>query len=206
MASLLGFVGRMSVSAAFLGLAALRGGPGVMMHLRAWRMAAAIFRRTKDPARRSAAYGLLVFPMDSVRYFELDFAWQAIRQLSPPPPRYVDVSSPRLLPVAVVLAHPGIQAILVNPDTRDLEATRALVDACGIGDRCRLEAARTDRVDIPPGSVDLVTSISVVEHIPLGADVEAVARMWSWLRPGGRLVLTVPCARRPQRLRAVAAR
>lgn len=41
---------------------------------------------------------------------------------------------------------------------------------------------------------DLITCISVLEHIPEPGDVEAVARLWAALKPGGRLVLTVPCA------------
>jgi hypothetical protein len=91
--------------------------------------------------------------------------------------------------------HPRVEAVLVNPDVRDLEVTRALVEGCGVAGRCRLEGVRADQLAVPEGSVDLVTSLSVVEHIPSGADVETVARMWSWIRPGGRLVLTVPCAR-----------
>jgi SAM-dependent methyltransferase len=43
-----------------------------------------------------------------------------------------------------------------------------------------------------PSSFDLVTSVSVVEHIV--DDTAAVAAIWHMLRPGGRLLMTVPCA------------
>ena len=194
LAGLLHFGGRVAASAAFLGLAAARGGPGVAMHLRAWHMGTSILLGPRDPAWHSIAYDLLLRPMDSVRYFELAFAWQSGRGLASLN-TYVDVSSPRLLPVATALDRPEVQATLVNPDSRDLEVTRGLVEALGIGARCRVECRTVDQVDPAPGSVDLVTSISVVEHIPAGSDLEAVARMWSWVRPGGRFVLTVPCAR-----------
>jgi SAM-dependent methyltransferase len=184
----------MVASATFLALAAVRGGHGLAMHLRAWRMGSSILLGPRDPVWHSIAYDLLLRPMDSVRYFELDFAWKAAQRVSSLK-NYVDISSPRLLPVAVVRDHPDVQATLVNPDPRDLEVTRALVDSLGIGKRCRLESRRMDQMDLAPGSVDLVTSISVVEHIPSGSDLGAVARMWSWVRPGGRFVLTVPCAR-----------
>jgi SAM-dependent methyltransferase len=42
---------------------------------------------------------------------------------------------------------------------------------------------------------DLITCISVLEHIP--ADREALDKMWSLLRPGGRLILTLPCMAQP---------
>jgi SAM-dependent methyltransferase len=42
----------------------------------------------------------------------------------------------------------------------------------------------------PPASFDVVTCISVLEHIP--AHQKAVGSMLHLLRPGGRLILTVP--------------
>jgi SAM-dependent methyltransferase len=166
------------------------------MHLRAWSIALAILWRESDPAHRNLAYGLLAAPMDSVRYFELDFAWRSIRQI-PLRGSMVDVSSPRLLPVALLFKRPDVEAVLVNPDPRDLSATQALVAACRLSDRCSYRLDQMRDLRIPLASTDLVTSISVVEHIPGDGDVDAVARMWTWLRPGGRLTLTVPCAREP---------
>ena len=46
------------------------------------------------------------------------------------------------------------------------------------------------------GTFDLITSISVVEHIP--DDTQAIRTIWHSLRPGGRLLLTVPCSSQAQ--------
>lgn len=49
-----------------------------------------------------------------------------------------------------------------------------------------------ERVDIKEGSIDLVVSVEVLEHVK---NVEnAVKEICRVLRPGGMLVLTVPCA------------
>lgn len=53
----------------------------------------------------------------------------------------------------------------------------------------RFEAADVTQLDLPPGSVDAVISVF---GLFFADDVPAVlARAWSWLRPGGRLVSTV---------------
>jgi hypothetical protein len=133
---------------------------------------------------------LLVFPMDSVRYFEFDFAWRCVAGLAVS--RYLDVSSPRMLPLLLVRERPQLQATLLNPDCQDLPITMQFARAMDIDRRCDFMSDVVDSVSLPEQSVDLVTSISVLEHIP--EDAGAVRRMWSLLKPGGRLILTVPCA------------
>jgi predicted SAM-dependent methyltransferase len=46
-----------------------------------------------------------------------------------------------------------------------------------------------------PNSFDLITCLSVLEHIP--EDKAALERMWSLLCPGGKLILTLPCMSQP---------
>ena len=46
--------------------------------------------------------------------------------------------------------------------------------------------------DFAENSFDLITSMSVVEHIP--DDKGAIQKMWHLLKPGGVLLLSVPCA------------
>ncbi len=54
----------------------------------------------------------------------------------------------------------------------------------------RFEATRAEEMRLPDASVGTVVSNSVLEHLPrLDAVLEAVARV---LRPGGRLIFTVP--------------
>ena len=76
-------------------------------------------------------------PMDSVRYFEFDFAWKATRRLLADD--YVDVSSPRLLPVAVVLDRPTSRQPREPRHPRSGDDPRARRCAW-IGDRCRWSA------------------------------------------------------------------
>lgn len=136
------------------------------------------------------AYKLIVSPMDSVRYFEFDFMWRAIRKVKIN--LYLDVSSPRLLPLVVVARTPGLVADLINPDKKDLPMTIALAKSLGIADRCRFYAQLIDTVTLAPNSFDVITSISVIEHIL--DDKGAIQKMWDLLRPGGVLLISVPCA------------
>ena len=90
--------------------------------------------------------------------------------------------------------YPRLKATLVNPDSNDLLMTRTLMNALGFANRCALYCRRVDELDISQ-SYDRISSISVIEHIPEGGDRRAVEKMWSLLKIGGRLLLSVPCAR-----------
>jgi SAM-dependent methyltransferase len=62
-----------------------------------------------------------------------------------------------------------------------------------LADRYRTACQLVEDVPFADGSFDLITSISVIEHIP--DEQSAIATMWRLLRPGGRLIVTMPCAR-----------
>ncbi len=162
------------------------------MHARIWRMLAPLLA-SGDREIRRYALGALLSPMDSVRYFELEFAWRSARSLSTG--RYLDVSSPRLFPLSLLKARPGLRADLVNPDRRDLDITRRLAVALGLAGRSNLHANTVNELAVPESCYDLVTCISVIEHIPAPGDARAVERLWSMVRLGGKLVVTVPVAR-----------
>lgn len=128
--------------------------------------------------------------MDSTRYFEFDFVWRRLKDVTNA--SYLDVSSPRLLPILFVDSRRDVTATFINPDVADLRETRDLAEACGIVGRCRFEELVVGALSFPDESFDVITSVSVVEHIR--DDVGAVAQMWRTLRQGGRLLLSVPCA------------
>jgi len=46
------------------------------------------------------------------------------------------------------------------------------MDAAGLSGRCRFHRKTVDEIDFPPGTFDLVTSISALEHIPDGGTGE----------------------------------
>ena len=135
-------------------------------------------------------YRALFWPMDSTRYFEFAFVWDALSGLSVS--RYLDVSSPRLFPIILTLKKSNLVADLMNPDANDLSYTANWVKAFGLESRCKLHARLIGAVPFDSGSFDVVTSISVVEHIP--QDTQAIHEMWNLLKAKGRLLLTLPCA------------
>lgn len=153
------------------------------------------FRKAVQLALRyeslDAAYRLIVMPLDSFRYFEFDFMWQSIKKGGTT--RYLDVSSPRLFPLMVTDRSPGTEVHLINPDERDLAKTAELAKVLGLEGRCHLHPHLISDVNFAPASFDLITCMSVLEHIE--DDKGAIAKFWELLAPGGRLLLTIPCAK-----------
>ncbi len=147
----------------------------------------------RDPA---AAQALLACPVSSTRYFEFDFARRALAQDGFAPRRCLDVSSPFLFSFDVARRVPGVRIRMLNPDRRDGAQTRRMATRLawpGI----EVEEAGVESLDAAAGDYDAVWSLSVIEHIAGagGDDRDAVRRMWQAVRPGGRLILTVPTDR-----------
>lgn len=166
---------------------ALRGVPGMRFR---WACFRAGLRLLFVPGRLADAYRCIVSPMDSVRHFEMDFFWE--RAVASAPARVLDVSSPRLFTLLLLRRHPAMTADFLNPDTKDLARTRDLARALGVEARCRFLDARIDALPEDAGVYPLVACMSVLEHIV--DDHEALRIMWSRVAPGGRLLLSVPCA------------
>lgn len=143
--------------------------------------------RERDYVR---AYGLLVAPLDSVRYFEFDFMWNAVKRIRIQ--SYLDVSSPRMLPLMITDREKSLVADLINPDKKDLPATISLAKSFGVADRCRFHSSLIEEAPLQLESFDLITSMSVIEHIP--DDKVAIQKMWDLLKPGGVLLISIPCA------------
>jgi SAM-dependent methyltransferase len=143
------------------------------------------------------AYDLVFRPMDSFRYFEFGALWGYLTLPARGAVRYLDVSSPRLFPTVLLKEFPDVGAEILNPDGKDLDETIRLMDAAGLSGRCRFHCKVVDDLDFPPETFDLVTSISAIEHIPGGGDRRAFEKLWLILKPGGRLLVTVPCSREP---------
>ncbi len=94
----------------------------------------------------------------------------------------------------------GAQTLLLAPDfTRVtgvdvseeyLTAFRREITAAGLDHQVTPLAAGAAGVPLPDGSADVVTSFTVLEHVP--DEKQALAEMYRLLRPRGRLLLTVP--------------
>ena len=132
--------------------------------------------------------------MESTRYFEFHEVLNSLKHV--PFVKYLDVSSPRLLPLLLLMQNRNAFADMMNPDSRDIQETEKLGQCIlNLTNRCTFLNSTIETAGYKAGSFDLITCISVLEHIP--ADREAVERMWSLLRPGGRLILTLPCMAQP---------
>jgi predicted SAM-dependent methyltransferase len=177
------------LSPAYYLLASIYGAPGLRFRACCAFLGLRLLYNRKGPVSYADVYRLLFAPMDSVRYFEFDFIWRALSET--PIRRFLDVSSPRLFPVMLLNERREIAGDLVNPDERDLQTTAGLVKACGLDSRCRLLDCRIEHAPFASESFDAITTISVVEHIP--QDREAIKKIWALLRPGGKLLITVPC-------------
>lgn len=134
-----------------------------------------------------------VNPVSSFRYFEFEFTASCL-------PRSMascfDVGSPRLFSLYLAERFPDTAIQILNPDRHDLEETQAIARILHINN---IETRR-DGVDylasVGVGLYDAVWSISVIEHIAGRYDDRTAMRlMYDALRPGGRLIVTVPVDR-----------
>lgn len=175
----------------YLLLAGISGAPGLGIRLRCARTGLRLLLTRRAP--RETCAGLIFNPMDSTRYFEFAEVWKRAADFNFS--RYLDVSSPRLLPLFLLESRKGAAAELLNPDPEDLRKTEELAKALGLSSRCAFFKGVLTAAGDAPASFDLITCLSVLEHIP--DDAAAIKAMWARLRPGGKLILTLPCMARP---------
>jgi SAM-dependent methyltransferase len=165
--------------------------PGIALHLKCVFLAIRLFALGRISLRTFDS--LLLCPMDSTRYFEFHEVLKTLAHV--PFKNYLDVSSPRLVPLMLLRQNTNSTAELLNPDSADLQETKNFATALGLQNRCNFVNSTIATTVYPAETFDLITCISVLEHIP--SDKEAVEKMWSLLRPGGRLVITLPCMAHP---------
>jgi len=134
----------------------------------------------------------LLNPVSITRYFEFPFV---ARSLPVSARKCLDVSSPRLFAFYWWTAIPGVAIEMLNPDARDLSETRRAARAAGISVTCSNTDVRA--LARRPNTYDALWSISVLEHIHGDYDDrDAIAWMYSALRPGGVMAVTVTIDRR----------
>ncbi|HEX7239415.1 MAG TPA: class I SAM-dependent methyltransferase [Longimicrobiaceae bacterium] len=135
-------------------------------------------------------------PIDYVRWRELEFALDAVRRFMPSPRAVLDVSSPKLLPVTVAAAVPGATVHATDIVDDEVAYVASAAEHLGLGNVVA-EPADARAMKYPDGAFDLVTSVSVFEHIAPEADgdVPAARELARVLAPGGVAVITVPFAK-----------
>jgi SAM-dependent methyltransferase len=135
-------------------------------------------------------------PIDYVRWRELEFALAAVRRFMPAPRAVLDLSSPKLLPVTLAAALPGAAVRATDIVDDEVRWARSAAEQLELANLAA-EPADARALRYPDGAFDLVTSVSVFEHIApeTGGDVPAARELGRVLAPGGVAVLTVPFAR-----------
>ena len=132
----------------------------------------------------------LVVPLDPSRYLELP--WALDRLGVQPGDSVLDLASPKLL--AVTLARRGARVTTVDQLESEIAVWRRLAEhETGV----TLVVGDGRALPFPDASFDHATSISVLEHVA-GDDGDAVAlrELARCVRPGGRVVVTLPFAAR----------
>jgi len=167
--------------------ASIAGAPAMLLR---WRFLWFGIRLLLRGGEYVAAYRCVVSPMDSVRHFEFDFFWRRAR--AGKTAHLLDVSSPRLISLMLLDAQPELSAHLMNPDAKDLARTVSIAKSMALERRCTFDCRRVGELSEKESQYDLITCMSVLEHIV--DDFDAVQAMWGMLAPGGRLLISVPCA------------
>lgn len=131
----------------------------------------------------------IFIPFDSVRYYEFKYFFDAFKKIRTIKD-YLDMSSPRLLPFFIIKKKKPKNIILMNPDKKDLEETKKIFSILKSKEISYFENIVQNFNN--NSKYDLITSMSVIEHIPDGEDVIAIKKLWGLLNPGGILVISVP--------------
>jgi hypothetical protein len=137
---------------------------------------------------------LFTIPVDTTRFFEFDYTWRALNSLESNANQFLDVSSPFLFSFRVAETFLKSSVLMINPDTKDLRSVKKLRDCLHMPRLILKERTIQDFKDGQESLYDAIWSLSVVEHIS-GAkinDSSSLQIMWSLLKPGGLLILTVP--------------
>jgi SAM-dependent methyltransferase len=127
----------------------------------------------------------VIAPLEDTRLFELPATAAALDVA--PGERVLDLASPKL--AAVWLARHG--AMVTSVDLLEAEIARWR-ELAGHVRGLEFDVADARQLPFADGAFDHAYSISVIEHIGDDGDFEALAELARVVKPGGRIVLTVP--------------
>ena len=109
---------------------------------------------------------------------------------------YVDIGSGSSPVPTFLYQRRRARTYATETDRKYLDRQKSYMETLGLSKRDTFVAQREDatRLSFADSSVDFVTAVSTIEHIPGDGDVRSMAEFVRVLRPGGRLVVTVPTA------------
>ncbi len=142
----------------------------------------------RDGPSREALIRIVV-PLDPSRYLELPDTLEQLQAAAGE--RVLDLASPKL--PAVALARQGTIVTSIDALHSEVDTWRRLA-----GHEPNLTFAVADGrdLDLPDACFDRAYSISVIEHIAGDGDRTALSELARVVRPGGRVVVTLPYAER----------
>jgi len=128
--------------------------------------------------------------LSQTRYMQFDFAWrQLMRRQSVG--AYLDVASPWLFPLAVLERLHVDSATCLVSDDETTGLCKALVAGREAAVRGGILVRNIHEARLEAESFDVVTSLSWIDGQK--DDVGALKELWSKVRPGGALLLSLPC-------------
>ncbi len=134
---------------------------------------------------------LLLNPVPLFRFAEFDFVIRSAKWKGSI--RVLDVSSPRLFSAYLLATNPDLQLYITNPDKSDITNTHAFLKTCNLdGERIEFQCLRVADLSYQNGFFDVIYAISVIEHVLEEEQNNFLAILWRFLKPGGKLILTVP--------------
>lgn len=135
----------------------------------------------------------VIFPLDSVRYFEFAYSTNFIKQSVYD--HYLDISSPRFFYGYLLENFTFESAHLINPDIKDAAITNELFQSLEIGNGTQVRGCYLSDLNLPKDSKDLITCISVLEHIESNDTLLTVLdEIFDVAKPGGTLIVSFPIA------------
>jgi hypothetical protein len=165
--------------------------PGLTFH-RYWvRLAMTSFMSRRSELRRAIARAMDQ-TISPISFLEFDFAWKAVNSHEPIR-AYLDCSSPWLFPAMLLARRLCHSAAVLNSNARELEVIERLARESRHG-RVKPVLKGFNEVYLVGESFDLVTSLSWVART--ADDVGTVKLLWNALKPGGMLLLSLPCGSR----------
>jgi Methyltransferase domain len=163
--------------------------PGLTFH-RYWvRLAMTSFMSRRSELRRAIARAMDQ-TISPISFLEFDFAWKAVNPREPIQ-AYLDCSSPWLFPAMLLARRLCHTAAVLNSNAKELEVIERLAREPRHR-RVKPVLEGFNEVYLDGESFDLVTSLSWVART--ADDTSTVKLLWNALKPGGMLLLSLPCA------------
>ena len=169
---------------------------GARLAVKEWASGRTMLRRCLSVVRHPSYFITWLTPISYTRQREFAFVFENIARHKPSPTAILDISSPKLLPVTIAYTRPETRLDSIDIVEGEVLWTTKAKAHLGLSNLTPT-VADARRLPFDNEEFDLVTSVSVFEHIAPEKDGEVIAarELGRVLAPGGVALLTVPFAR-----------